>query len=363
MMNVPNGRLAGVARYAVEIVGAMSRLSPDTQFDLFVREGFTPPGDWAGRNNVRYRTVRKFRLFRLTAGWRPPLTRMDGWFVPAYDTLSGGLVRQIPMIHDLYPLTHPEWFPDDVVREMQRQIRETAIGRPALANSEHTAKGVREVLGAPPERVVVTPLGPGNLIVQRDRSSVSDEELAAAGAPPGRFLLTLSTLEPRKNLTRLFEALSILRARPGLGDVSLVVAGGKGWKYEVALERLEELKLGDAVRLLGYVDDSHLSALFARCEAYVCASLSEGFGIPVLEAMLAGCPVVTSDGGALPEVGGDAVRYFDPLDPTGIADALDAALAEPEKRDEWVARGLARASTFTWDAAARRTLAAMGVRL
>jgi glycosyltransferase involved in cell wall biosynthesis len=162
-------------------------------------------------------------------------------------------------------------------------------------------------------------------------------------------------LEPRKNLTGLVKALDILRSDPMFADVKLMVAGGKGWKYQQVFDLVETLGLQDAIRFLGYVPDENLPALFARCEAYVCASITEGFGMPVLEAMIAGAPIVASNGGAIPEVAGDLARYFDPTDPGDIARALREQLLSTD-REQKVADGFERAKKFTWERCAQLTI-------
>jgi glycosyltransferase involved in cell wall biosynthesis len=177
--------------------------------------------------------------------------------------------------------------------------------------------------------------------------TVSDDDLRRLGVPYDRYFFALGTLEPRKNLVMLFEALALLPS-----DVCLAIAGGKGWKDSPIFARIEELGIAHRVAFLGYVPDADLPKLFARAEAFVFPSLYEGFGMPVLEAMLAGSPVLAADRPAMREVGGDAAQYFDPESPEDIARALH----QPLDRTQMVHRGLARAGTFTWETAATKTL-------
>jgi len=169
-------------------------------------------------------------------------------------------------------------------------------------------------------------------------------------------VLAVGTLEPRKNLPRLVEAYAALPE--GLQAAHpLLVAGRIGWE---AAETLDALKrLGERCRLLGAVTDPQLGALYERCTVFCYPSLAEGFGLPVLEAMAAGTPVITSDTSSLPEVGGDAVEYVTPADTGSIQASLQRLLSDPERRAALSRAGRARARQFSWDSHAELTLGAL----
>jgi glycosyltransferase involved in cell wall biosynthesis len=133
----------------------------------------------------------------------------------------------------------------------------------------------------------------------------------------------------------------------------LIVAGGEGWKNEALFAAIRRLGLEDRVRFLGYIPDADRAPLMREANLFVLPSLYEGFGMPVLEAMACGTPVVTTERGALPEVGGDAVVYADPLDPRSIAREMAAVLGDPDLRRRLSSAGQARAAGFRWDASAR----------
>jgi glycosyltransferase involved in cell wall biosynthesis len=168
-----------------------------------------------------------------------------------------------------------------------------------------------------------------------------------------RYLVHVGTIEPRKNLTRLVEALQLLHEQ-GL-TIPLVVVGGKGWLYEGFFQRLEELEIRDRVHLPGYVADADLPALYQGATAAVVPSVYEGFGLPVLEAMACGTPVLASDVSSLPELGGDAARYFDPYSTEDIAAAIRTVWSGDELRVEMSQAGLAQAAKFSWAQAAAET--------
>ncbi len=340
-------RKAGVARYTVRMVRAFLETAPQHEYVIFVRPTLEAPAEWTRFPNVKVvRTWPKTRSWNLVGRELEPVRhRLD-----AYLAFTGTLPRlstclRAGTVHDIFFLTHP-----DLYTEEDRRIHTgqgvSLIRRADLlfAVSEFTKAEVVRVLGVPPARIVVAPNGPGNDIAPLDAATAPDP-----GLPFRRYILTLSTVEPRKNLPRLIEAFGRLAFDPALADVGLVVGGGKGWKAEAVYETVARLGLESRVAFLGYVPDADLPSLFAHCELFALASTAEGFGIPVLEAMLAGAPVVCSNGGALPEVAGDAARYFDPLSVDSTTAALRDALEDPRPRDFWTVPALRRAQGFTWE--------------
>ncbi len=171
---------------------------------------------------------------------------------------------------------------------------------------------------------------------------------------PERYILTVGTIEPRKNLSRLLAAFERVHAQ-GLVD-TLVIVGQRGWLYEDFLQRLVESPARDAVILPGFVPDTDLAAMYTGATVFALPSLYEGFGLPVLEAMACGAPVLTSRAGALPEVGGDAALYVDPEDEEAIAAGLERYLRDSELRAEMRERGFKQADQFSWERTAQETL-------
>ncbi len=171
---------------------------------------------------------------------------------------------------------------------------------------------------------------------------------------PPRFVLSVATIEPRKNLPTLLAAYAALRSSHP--EVGLVIAGGKGWLYQSFVERLRAFGLEDRVTLTGYVPEADLPALFNCAEVFAYPSTFEGFGLPPLEAMACGVPVVCSNASSLPEVVAESGISLPPHDVPAWTEALAQVLDNPARRADLRARGLARARLFTWEAAARRTL-------
>jgi glycosyltransferase involved in cell wall biosynthesis len=171
---------------------------------------------------------------------------------------------------------------------------------------------------------------------------------------PERYLLTVGTIEPRKNLSRLLDALALLRQ--GGEDVRLVVVGGMGWLYRDFLAKLERFEHRHAVIQPGFVPDADLPAVYSGATLTVLASLYEGFGLPILESMACGTPVVSSQVSSLPELGGQVARYFDPQSVAEMAAVIGALWRDAELRREMSQRGLAQAARFSWARAAQETM-------
>jgi glycosyltransferase involved in cell wall biosynthesis len=264
-----------------------------------------------------------------------PLTaRRDGVDVLHCPTQRAPTRSRVPLVvtfHDLAVLRHPETF-NRWTREYSRRVLPGVVRAATrlIAVSEFTKRELLDLLDVPREKVRVIPNGVG-------------EPFTAEGtAAAGDYVLAVSTLEPRKNLARLVEGYR----RAGLNGLPLLVAGAAGWGGV----RVE----GDGVRLLGEVQDEELARLYRGARAVAYVSLYEGFGLPVLEAMACGAPVVAARNDALEEVSGGAAVLVDPLDPDAIAAGLHEAI---DRREELRPLGLARARVFDWQKVAHETVA------
>jgi glycosyltransferase involved in cell wall biosynthesis len=175
--------------------------------------------------------------------------------------------------------------------------------------------------------------------------------LAKYGLDRG-YIFSLSTLEPRKNFPRLIEAYSLLPDSIKI-ERPLVVAGGQGWKNQDIFATIRRLGLESRIKFLGYISETDRAPLMREASLFVLPSLYEGFGMPVLEAMACGTPVVTSARGALPEVGGEAVVYTDPLNVESICRGIRSVLENPDLSKRLSAAGASRAATFQWSTSGR----------
>ena len=264
-------------------------------------------------------------------------------------------VPVVTTVHDLSWLHYPEAHPVDRVRWLEKGLP-IALERSAaiLVDSEFVRQEVLSTFGVAPERVTVAHLG----VDERFHPRSADETasvLVPAGLVHGSYLLTVGTIEPRKNLGVALDAYASLPTR--LRErYPLVVAGGKGWRSSTIESRLRDLEARGQARFLGFVQAADLPVLYAGARAFVFPSLYEGFGLPPLEAMASGVPVLVSNRSAIPEVVGDCGVMFDPERVGSLAETLEAALDDSDSLSRRVADGLARAQTFTWARCAQTTL-------
>jgi glycosyltransferase involved in cell wall biosynthesis len=270
--------------------------------------------------------------------------------------------RTLLTVHDLSFIRDPD-SAVPVLRHYLNQVVPRSVIRAdrVLADSLATRDDLIELYHTPPEKISVLYSGV-NPVFQPITDPTSINAVRARyqlGDAP--FILAVGTLQPRKNYTRLIQAFSALIAQHprsaslrGLSSaLRLVIAGGKGWLYEAIFAEVQRLKLQERVVFPGFVADADLPALYSAARVLAYPSLYEGFGLPMLEAMACGTPVVTSTASCLPEVAGEAALCVPPTEVDALAHALDQALSDESLRSGLRFKGLARAKEFTWDRAAR----------
>ncbi|MCP3963838.1 MAG: glycosyltransferase family 4 protein [bacterium] len=253
--------------------------------------------------------------------------------------------------HDLTFLTHPGChLLDNKIHCLSGVLRANLAGAVFHAPSRATADELRRQLGISDEQTHVIPHAPARDLRQVGEAAAARvlERFGIGGAP----VLAVGTLEPRKNLARLIDAYagldeSLRQSHP------LVLATGGGWKHQTILDRCTDI---ETAHVLSPRDDGELAALYSAAAVFAYPSLAEGFGLPVLEAMACGAPVVTSNRSSMPEVAGDAARLVDPDDTAQIRQALDDLLRRPDERNRLAALGRERAASFSWIETARQTL-------
>ncbi len=261
-------------------------------------------------------------------------------------------------IHDLLPFRFPRSF-----RTWHRTYTRIVLPRVARAAravitvSDASRRDVVELLGVAEDRVTVVPNGVDPVFAPVPPESDAAQDARRRLGLPGDFVLAVGAIEPRKNLARLLRAIRALRSRPATADIRLIHAGPEAWLSDDLPGLVRELDLSDTVRFLGYVSAGDLATLFSLARVFVYPSLGEGFGIPVVEAMACGCPVVTSNVSSLPEVAGGAAALVDPASVEEIADAVGALWRDEARRRDLAARGRVRAAAFTWERTARETAA------
>ena len=273
---------------------------------------------------------------------------------------------RIATIHDMVPSLFPEVTEDRFVAFHDAVLRSIDVERDwVMCISESTRRDFISVTGMAEERVFVVPLAASPQIFRPEEDEVRLQSvLARYGIADCRYALSLCTLEPRKNLGRLVKAFAAVAASSALRDLRLVLVGALGWKSESLMETIQTSGLlSEQLILLGHVPDEDLRALLTRASVFVYPSLYEGFGLPALEAMQCGAPVITSNTSSLPEVVGDAAVTVDPTDDDALAQAMTDVLLKADLAADLRRRGLERAKTFTWRRTVDEAVAAYGTAL
>lgn len=361
-----NYRQAGLSRYIYEIVTQIPLQRPRSRFTAFVGSDPIPP-DFPLPSNL---TISASRLPTVRApiriAWEQTVLpiasarhRLDLLFCPVNIRPVISTCPTVITIHDLIFLRYPRAF-----HPLKRLYLTAFTGwsarhaRQVIAVSEATRRDIIELLKVRPKKVSTVhngvgtqfrPLPPGEQAAFRAEKGIT-----------GRIIIHVGTLEPRKNITTLLKAFAAITNDPDLADVTLVIGGSKGWYYDEIFATAERLGLGSwesggRVLWLGRVPDSELPLWYNVASVCAYPSLYEGFGLPALEAMACGTPVVASNRSALPEVVGKAGLLVEPEDTNAWADSLRALLRDPDKAEVLSRASLQQASKFGWERTAQQT--------
>jgi glycosyltransferase involved in cell wall biosynthesis len=256
-------------------------------------------------------------------------------------------------VHDICYATNPEWFSERDLRVLRtnipRSIRKAAH---VITDSLSAREQIMEAYHVPESKITSITIGPGPgaMPIAEDEARAELSGLGVAADRP--YLLSVGNLQPRKNLVRLLESFKRLVARGH--DVDLVIVGPRHYRAEEAVAAASEVAA--RVHFTGYVTDRQLAACYRCSTLFVYPSLYEGFGLPALEAMAHGAPIVCSDAGSLPEVCGEAAQYFDPRSVEAMTAAIEPLLADAPLRKQLGLAGVERAKTFSWAKTAARTI-------
>ncbi|GIV98669.1 glycosyltransferase family 1 protein [Roseiflexus sp.] len=366
---------AGIGRYTRELIGAILAQSPDLRFTLFYAAGFPGAAPPPYLPEVRRLCASHPRTRavpiplpprRLTQLWhrlRVPLP--IEWLTGPLDILHAPdfvapptRARTLVTIHDLSYMVHPECAVPGVAAFLRDAVPRTLRRADVIvADSESTRRDLQRLLHIAPERVsVVYPA-----VDERFRPLPPEmcEPVRRRLRLPSRFILFVGTIEPRKNLARLMEAFARIdpaTRRQGNGDLFLVIAGRRGWMYQPVFETLDRLGLRDRVQILDFVADSDLPVVYNLAQAFVYPSIYEGFGLPPLEALACGTPVVTSDNSSLPEVVGSAALLVPADDVAALTQGMSRLLNDDALRAQLRQAGLEQARRFRWEASARQMI-------
>ena len=346
----------GTEQYSVALLRALMALDTPHRWRLYA-PGPPPDEFTALPSHWQWRAMSFPRLWtHARLSWEMLRHRPDVLFVPAHVVPLVHPRRIVVTIHDLgylhFPAAHPaaarhylDWSTRWSVRAAWRVI----------AVSEATRDDLVRMLGVRPNKITVVHHGVRPVMDVATDDAVRDALARHTIAAP--YVLVVGTVQPRKNLQRLIRAFRQVAAA-GLPH-TLVIAGQRGWLMESIEDDVNANDLTDRVRFTGYVADADLPLLYRGADVFVLPSLYEGFGMPVLEALAYGVPVVASNTTSLPEIVGEAGLLIDPLDAEAIGDALVRALTDAALRERLMAAGPARAAKFSWERCARETLAVL----
>ncbi len=371
------GESGGIGQYSRNLARALSRIDRENSYTLYilypVLKRITCPSarkvDLPDEGN--FKVVFKdipvpFQLFRYLQGPGLPQSFKDyglgeidadvvhsnTFCVPRFRDKKKKL---IVTVYDLTVLTHPECHRKANIRHCLDGIKDAIKYADAIiAISESTRADLVNYLDAPPGLITVT-----HLAAAGDLRPVEDPEVLKSArlkySLPERYVLFVGSNEPRKNIKTLLEAYASLPA--GIkNEFPLVIAGGRGWKNSDIPGVVKRLGIEDSVRFAGYIGKDDMSAAYSGASVFAYPSLYEGFGLPILEAMSCGAPVITSNVSSMPEVAGDAARLVTPTDAEELGEALRALLSDEGLRKNMRKKGRERASLFSWERCARETL-------
>jgi glycosyltransferase involved in cell wall biosynthesis len=352
------GQKTGIGTYTRGVAAELAR-RPDVEVGLFLPRALPGGGDGFGAATVHADAGRLGTIWAQTQLPR----RVEEWGADALLAAltiapAGGRFPVVSVVHDLTAWTHPEWHAERTLagflplweRTLERAARLLCVSQATADDLERLYPEARSRV-----RVVWNGVDPEFAPRADGAGRARARERFAAGRP---YLLYLGTLEPRKNVATLVDACERLwgerQDRP-----DLVLAGGLGWKSEPLERRIARSPFRNRIHAPGYASREMALELYRGAEVFVYPSLSEGFGLPVVEAMACALPVVASDAAALKEVGGDAALYAPAADPAALARQIALALEEPETRRRLETAGPARAALFSWRRTAEATEAVL----
>jgi alpha-1,3-rhamnosyl/mannosyltransferase len=358
--------LTGIGRYAYELAKGMQASGQVDELKLFSGTRFLPglpePANTSGGTHGLKQLVQKNGLAMEAYRLLMPMLRKQSlkghgdfiyhgpnFFLPPFPG------RKVATFHDLSPFKWAECFDPVKVRYLQREFRKTLDTADALiTDSEYTRRELAEFAGWPLEKIHAVPLAAGPEFRPRTEDEVRPvlerHDLNYQG-----YSLFVGTIEPRKNIIRLLDAYELL-PKAIRQKWPLILTGYRGWKSDDIHARIKDAERQGWAKYLGFLPSEELPLLYSGARLFVFPSLYEGFGLPVLEAMQSGVPVVCSDRASLPEVAGDAALLKDPDDPEGLAEAFLRVLNSDEQRNRLILKASEQTRRFTWQRCATETV-------
>ncbi len=358
----------GISEYAFELLMQFSTINKQQSTNNFViylkdRPRLDLPKE---REGWRYRVVGPRKLWTQIAlpfALFKDSPRPDVFFSPTHYAPRWSPIPTVISIMDLSYIHFPQMFKKSDLYQLKNWTAYSVRKAKRIFTISQASKDdIIKEYGIEPGRVIVTYPGikmktphfapSASLRASRGKQNSNMDKLRKKYGIEGEYILFVGTLQPRKNIVRLIEAFSCVSKN----DIQLVIVGKKGWLYEEILQAPKKFGVENKVKFLDFVPDEDLSALYQNALCFVLPSLYEGFGLPVLEAMANGCPVITSNVSSLPEAGGDAALYVDPENVDDIVKNLQLIINNAELRKKMIEKGYKQVKKFSWEKTARETL-------
>lgn len=348
---------AGIGRYTKSLVQHLGEFSGNDRISLF-------HFDFKGRGiefdvpGAEIRSVRWCPGRLAQQAWKrlhaPPYNwfagRADLYHFPNFVIPPLSVGRKVVTIHDMSFVRHPDFAETRNLRFLSSAIRDTADRADAILTDSHfSAAEIADILGMAAARIFPIHLGVAPECVRPDAGTIAETRRSLGLDRP--YLLAVGTIEPRKNLLFLVDVFERLSGFDG----DLVLAGADGWKFQPVMERIRSSPKAARIRRLKGLPDEQMPALYAGAEAFVITSVYEGFGLPPLEAMACGTPVISSCGGSLPEVLAPAALLVRDFDAEAWRETVESVLGDSSRRSAMIRAGLNHAAGFTWRETARKT--------
>ena len=357
--------LTGVGHYTFELARALALLAPSDQFELVAPSPFPDSiienirlncPDNLRAVNAEPSSIRRRRWWALGLPHYLRKASLDLFHGTNYEVPLWSKRRSVLTIHDLSILLHADTHRADLARRARRRLPLMARSASMIITAtECVRREILEHLHVKADRVRVTPFAPrsGFQAMPAAQANQTKQRLGVED----KFLLFVGTIEPRKNLLTLVRAFDQIRRQTSRRP-QLVVVGAEGWLTDELFAFIKESSISDRLRLTGYLDDDDLRALYSSCTVFVYPSVYEGFGLPPLEAMACGAPVIASNIATFQETLGSAAELVEPNDVEALARSIVEILDDEDRRRKLSRRGLERAPKFSWERTARLTLEA-----
>ena len=354
---------SGVQEYTEQLLAHLLPLRKDIQYVLLFSSltKSMPQYWWLYLNNVKVKQLRWLNiiLFSLNRYLNWPkldrILRVDVFFSPhIFPVALSDNCQRVTTIHDLSFVRFPEYFSRRQRGWHSFQAnpkKQCQLSNKIIAMSESTKNDLVLLYDSDPAKIEV--IYSGTILKRPLEKEI--EVFKKYHDLPDRYLFYLGTLEPRKNITGIIKAFTLLKQEKYFGNLDLILGGVSGWLYEDIFKLVENSHIQSQIHLIDYISDQR-EFYYSGAEVFLYPSHFEGFGLPVLEAMACGTPVVTSNRSSLPEVAGEAAILVDPNNVSMIADAIKSILTDSRLRSRLIKSGLARAQQFSWEVAAQKTL-------